>query len=131
MAKLLLVEDDLDLTTFYQTLLRANGYDVTPATDGEDGWAKLTTQSFDIVLLDIMMPKLDGIGFLKRREHDDRVNKVPVVMMTNVGTDEVLSQCFKLGVKYYILKVEVNPPDVLQILEKAMQKDEQPLTNPQ
>ncbi len=129
--KILLVEDDLDLTTFYQTFLRANGYDVTPATDGEDGWGKLLTGTFDIVLLDIMMPKLDGIGFLKRREKDSRVNTIPVVVMTNVGTDGVLAECFRLGVKYYILKVEVNPSDILKILQKAMSEEVPKLTNAQ
>lgn len=121
MAKILIVEDDSDLRNIYRETL-AEEYEVDVTRDGEEGWSKATVGNYDLILLDIMMPKLDGIGFLKKRKNDPKLQNVPVVMMTNLGQDEILKECFKLGVKYYIIKAETTPDQVLPIVVKALQK---------
>jgi CheY-like chemotaxis protein len=118
--KILIVEDDPDLRTFYSTFL-SETYLTDAAADGEEGWSKATANNYDLILLDIMMPKLDGIGFLKRRKDDAKIKKIPVVMMSNLGKNEVLEECFSLGVKYYIIKAESTPDQIAPTIEKALQ----------
>lgn len=120
--KLLLVEDDSDIRTFYVTFLRSHGYDVVTALDGEEGWEKFSksSKSFDCILLDIMLPKLDGIEFLKRKAADKALQAIPVVMMTNVGSDDLVKKCYELGAKYFILKAEIDPQKIPEILEQAI-----------
>lgn len=122
--KVLLVEDDNDIRNMYRTLLTAHSYEITEALDGEDGWMKLSDPNshFDCVLLDIMMPKLDGIGFLTRKKDNPTTQNVPVVMMTNVGSNEIMKKCYELGAKYFILKAETDPQKIPHILEDAITK---------
>lgn len=117
--KILLVEDDAQLRDFYQDFL-SDQYVVEVARDGEEGWFKLVNGKFDLIVLDIMMPKLDGIGFLERKSKDNGFAKIPAVMLTNLGQDEVLKKCFELGAKYYILKAETTPDKILPVLEQAL-----------
>jgi CheY-like chemotaxis protein len=117
--KLLLVEDDSDLRSFYESFL-SEQYLVESAGDGESGFAKALSEKFDLILLDLMMPKLDGVGFLERKVQTASIKDIPVVIMTNIGQDDVLKKCFELGVKYYILKVNTTPDKILEVLTKAM-----------
>jgi CheY-like chemotaxis protein len=118
--KVLLVEDDAELRKFYNAFLISKGNEVVATQNGEEGWTTLLAQKFDVVLLDLMMPVLDGIGFLKKRSTDELAKKVPVVVMTNLGTQDMLNECFRLGVKYYIIKAEINPIEIPTILQKAI-----------
>jgi CheY-like chemotaxis protein len=117
--KILLIEDDADMRNFYAEFL-SEQYTVESACDGEEGFAKALSGQFDLILLDLMMPKLDGIGFLQRKKQTPKLLNVQVVVMTNLGQDEVLKKCFDLGVKYYILKANTTPDKVLPVLAKAL-----------
>ncbi len=129
--KLLLIEDDNDIRTFYETFLKAHGYDTTVCLDGEEGWSKITAdgQVYDCILLDIMMPKLDGLGFLKRKAVNEKVKNTPVVMITNMGNDELMKECYNLGAKFFILKAEIDPQKIPLILEQAIASKSQ-IPNP-
>jgi CheY-like chemotaxis protein len=117
--KILLVEDDSDLRIFYAELL-SEQYQVESAVDGEDGFAKVLAQKFDLILLDLIMPRLDGLGFLKRKKDTSAIAKVPVVIMTNIGQEDILKECFELGAKCYIMKVNTTPDKVLAIISQAL-----------
>lgn len=119
--KILLIEDDQEMREFYADFLAQNGYLVDTAADGEEGWTKFSSGNYDLLLLDIMLPKLDGLGFLERRQKDAKLKLCPTVILTNLGQDEVLKKCFALGVKYYILKAETTPNQVLPVLAKALE----------
>lgn len=119
--KILLVEDDQQMRSFYAEFLTNNNYLVDTAADGEEGWTKFNSGNYDLLLLDIMLPKLDGLGFLERRKADPKLTAVPTVILTNLGQDEVLKKCFSFGVKYYILKAETTPNQILPILGKALE----------
>jgi CheY-like chemotaxis protein len=117
--KILLVEDDINLKNFYAEFL-SEQYLVESAGDGEEGFTKALSGQFDLILLDLMMPKLDGVGFLQRKKQTPTLLDIPVVVMTNLGQDEILKKCFDLGIKYYILKVNTTPDKVLGILKKVL-----------
>jgi CheY-like chemotaxis protein len=118
--KILLVEDDSDLRIFYADLL-SEEYQVESAVDGEDGFTKALSQQFDLILLDLIMPRLDGLGFLKRKKDTESIAKVPVVVMTNMGQEDILKKCFALGAKCYILKVNTTPDKVMAIVSEALE----------
>jgi two-component system, OmpR family, response regulator ResD len=122
MTKILIVEDDSNYRNIYKEAL-AREYQVDEAINGEEGWDKAIANDYDLILLDIVMPKLDGVAFLKKRKEDQRLQKVPVIMMTNLGQDEVLRKCFELGVEYYIIKAESTPDKVISVIEKALRKE--------
>jgi two-component system, OmpR family, response regulator VanR len=117
--KILIVEDDVNIRNFYAEFL-SDQYLVESAGDGEEGFAKALSGKFDLILLDLMMPKLDGVGFLQRKKQTPELLSIPVVVMTNLGQDEILKKCFDLGVKYYVLKANTTPDKVLPVLSKAL-----------
>lgn len=112
--RILIIEDDQFLREFYQELLQTEGFQVDVAADGETALAKLTEGGFDLVLLDIMLPKKDGLQILK----DSKVNPPKkqngqIVMLTNIGQDAIIKQCFELGAAGYMIKSALNPDQVL------------------
>lgn len=115
MKKILIVEDDQFLREFYQELLQAEGYYVEIADNGEGGLKKIQDTEFDLVLLDIMLPKKDGLQVL--RDLKVTPSKSPncsIVVLTNLGQDSVIKQCFELGAVGYLIKSALNPEQVLK-----------------
>ncbi len=104
MVKVLLVEDDESLRNLYSKVLRDNKYEVETAVDGEDSFIKIDSFRPDIIILDIEMPKLNGIEVLKILKADPELRKIPVIMFTSISDSNRLHECFKIGVKGYIIK---------------------------
>jgi len=104
MAKrILAVDDESDIRMIIEAVLTSKGYEVETAVDGEDALMKLNQGKFNLVILDIMMPKLDGYGTLKAiRERG--LNELPVVMLTAKSTDKDVWKGYEEGVTYYITK---------------------------
>lgn len=110
--KILIVEDDQFLREFYVELLQGEGYAIDAAADGEDGLSKIKLGKYDLVLLDIMLPKKDGIQILKDLKLSPPL-KTKIVVLTNLGQDAVIKECFNLGAEGYLIKSALNPPEVL------------------
>lgn len=112
--KILIVEDDQFLREFYQELLSGEGYKVDVAEDGEVGLSKIKQGGYDLVLLDLMLPKKDGLHILL--EINDIPPQTPngaIVVLTNLSQDPVIKQCFEAGAKGYMVKSAMNPDQVL------------------
>jgi len=112
--RILIVEDDQFLREFYQELLQAEGYLIDVAADGETALYKLQNNEYNLVLLDIMLPKKDGVQILR----DLKVNpakspNLTIVVLTNLGQDSVIKECFDLGAEGYLIKSALNPDQVL------------------
>ena len=121
--KILIVEDDQFLREFYQELLQEEGYIVDVAADGEIALKKITEGGFSLVLLDIMLPKMDGINILKTlKTSPAKTPNGPVVCLTNLGQDTVIKQCFELGAEGYLIKSALNPDEVLVEIKSYLQK---------
>lgn len=122
--KILIVEDDQFLREFYQELLQEEGYTVDMAADGEIALNKIQTGGFHLVLLDIMLPKMDGINILKTlKTAPAKVPNGPIVCLTNLGQDTVIKQCFDLGAAGYLIKSALNPDEVLAEIKAYLQKN--------
>lgn len=121
--KILIVEDDQFLREFYQELLTAEGYFIDVAPDGEMGLQKIHTQDYDLVLLDIMMPKKDGISVLSELKiKGPHSAHVKIIVLTNIGQDAVIKQCFDLGAEGYLIKSALNPDQVLTEIKSYLTK---------
>lgn len=112
--KILIVEDDQFLREFYEDLLRSEGYTIASAADGEDGFKKMHQGGYSLVMLDIMLPKKDGLQILRDlKTQPPMTANGPVVVLTNLGNDTIINQAFTLGATGYLIKSAMNPDEVL------------------
>lgn len=120
--KVLIVEDDQFLREFYQELLESEGMVVDTAPDGETAVSKIHEGGYDLVLLDIMLPKKDGLQILKETKISPPVNpNGPIVVLTNIGQDAIIKNCFEAGAAGYMIKSALNPDQVLQEIHNYLQ----------
>jgi len=110
--KILLVDDDNALRQLYAVELGTKGYTVLEAPDGEQGLVTAKKEKPDLILLDIMMPKLDGVATLTQLKQDAEIDKIPVVMLTNFGQENLVQQAFSSGATDYLLKYKVTPAEM-------------------
>jgi len=130
MAKLLLVEDDALLTRLYQKKFSKDGHEVVSASDGEEGMEMIESEQPDLVLLDIMMPKLSGLEMLERIKANPATRSVPVVILSNLEGEEEQERALELGAVAYIVKSNSDPArvsaKVREILEASTRDKELP-----
>ena len=107
-ARILLAEDDRILRKAGEVSLRKKGYDVIPAVDGEDALAKARAQKPDLVLLDVMMPKMHGFDVLHALKGDPSVRDIPVIMLTNLETPADIKRAADAGAHSYLVKSNMN-----------------------
>ncbi len=119
--KILIVEDDQFLRDFYQELLQAEGYLVDIAADGEEALIKLQNNEYNLVLLDIMLPKKDGLQVLKDlKTHPAKSPNATIVVLSNLGQDVVIKDCFAQGAQGYIIKSALDPSQVLSEIKSYL-----------
>lgn len=121
--KILLIEDDVFVSDIYARELKKSGYEVTVAEDGLEGIEATKTGKFDLILLDIMMPKKTGIDVLKEiRVPTSQAKNTPVYLLTNLGQGSIIKQAIELGAQGYLLKARVLPSQVLQAVNDFFEK---------
>ncbi len=118
--KILVVEDDPDLNNAYCIILAHEGYEVACVTDGLEGITKLEEFSPDLVLLDLRMPNLDGVGFLRESGINSRFPKAVIIVFTNFDENEEIEQAFALGASRYVLKSSVTPKDLAKLVREEL-----------
>jgi len=121
MTKILLVEDDISLRTAYSMILNANKYDVVAATDGQDALNKLKNFKPTMILLDLLMPVMDGLEFLKNYNPADK-GAADIILLTNMPSSPDVDQCLKLGVKTVAVKSSLTPSGLLELVKESLNK---------
>lgn len=116
--KILIIEDEPVHLNVMKAKLEYEGYDVLVAVDGEAGYQMVKEEKPDLVLLDIILPKLDGFGVLEKLKKD-KIN-IPVIIVSNSGQPVEVDRAMKMGAKDYLVKAEFNPADVLEKVEKVL-----------
>lgn len=118
--RILIVEDDGLLQKMYKMKFILEGYEVDTADDGEEGLSKAREHTPDIMLLDILMPKLNGLQVLGELRRDRALASVPVVMLTNLSNMDKVEQAIGMGAAGYLVKSGTTPKDVLDFVKDTM-----------
>ncbi len=122
-SRLLLVDDEPGLRNAVQAYLQDEGFDVTTAVDGEEGWQKAQQIIPDLVISDVMMPRCDGYGLLKRLREDERLSGTPVIFLTAKGMTADRIQGYQAGVDDYIPK-PFDPDELVARVRNVLQRQE-------
>src|SRR3990167_5303752 len=117
---ILLVDDDLTLREMYEERLKAEGFNIIQATNGEEALQKAKESKPNVILLDIMMPKVNGFDVLKELKADDDLKDIPVIILTALIQDVDRVQGKKLGAVDYIVKSETMPGEVIAKIKNAI-----------
>lgn len=111
--KILIVEDDFFIRDLYEIQARKAGFEVITAIDGEDGLGKVKTETPNLVILDIMLPKMDGISILKAIKQDPKLSSIPCVLVTNLEDPLKEREAKQEGASAYYLKIKTSPQELI------------------
>src|SRR3954471_24368833 len=123
MPKVLLVEDDNNLREIFQMRLQAEGYSTAVAADGEEGLVVAMKEKPDLIIADVMMPKLSGFEMIENLRSSPEMKDTKVIMMTALGQAEDQARGEKLGVVKYLVKSQVTLEDFVKIVREVMPPD--------
>jgi CheY-like chemotaxis protein len=115
--KILIVEDDTALNEAYNTILGSAGYDIKTAFNGEEAIDVTATYEPDIIFLDLRMPVMDGIEFLKAYNKKDKHPKVKIIVFSNYDMQREVDEAYELGAERYVLKALASPNEVIKIVK--------------
>ena len=121
-AKILVVEDEEILLTALKEELGTGGYEVEGAGDGVEGFDKVKSFKPDLVLLDLVMPKMDGMETLQKLKADPETRDVPVVILTNLSDYERISEALSLGAMDYLVKANYKLEDLLDKVKTVLSR---------
>lgn len=116
----LLVEDDVFLAGIYQKKFEVEGFRVSLAENGERGLADAKKKRPDIILLDILLPKLDGFAVLKALKQDKQLKDIPVILLTNLGQKDDVEKGVEMGAADYLIKIHFKPSEVVAKVRKVL-----------
>jgi CheY-like chemotaxis protein len=116
MDKVLLVEDDLLLREINSDVLQSEGYMVTVAVDGEEALSKIKSGGWDLILMDVVIPKLNGFDVIERAKNEVQL-MAPVVFFTNSDDPKDRERVKVLGGSY-VIKGNITPPELIAIVKK-------------
>ena len=117
--KILLVEDDQFTRELYEEVLKDAGFEVNSAVDGLDGLSKIKVGGYDLILLDVMMPKMDGLDVLRSLINEPpAVKNGPVILLTNLTNDPVIDTAYGLNAKGHLVKSDITPGELVEHVKK-------------
>jgi DNA-binding response OmpR family regulator len=124
MLKVLLVEDEEILRDAYKTVLQAESFEVGIAHNGLDALEKCARERYDVILLDLMMPELDGVGFLQKANLKQTAPRTKVIVFSNLSSRQIITKTFELGADSYVLKSNLSPKELIAIINKVSSQQE-------
>ena len=118
---ILIVEDERSLNEAYQMILRSSGYPVQVAFDGQEALEICAEADPALILLDLRMPRVDGIEFLKRYQLKKKHPLVKVIVFSNYDMQKEIDEAYSLGAERYILKAWASPKELVQVVKNALE----------
>jgi DNA-binding response OmpR family regulator len=118
--KILVVEDELLMRKSLEAEFQGGGFDVTAVGDGEAGLKAALQEHPDLIILDVRMPKKDGISMLRELKDDRWGNLVPVIILTDESSSERLAEALELGIEDYLIKSEWKLDDILEKVKNRL-----------
>ena len=124
-GKILVIDDDQDIRDIYGEVLKDAGFELDFAADGEEAYKKISMGGYDVILLDIMMPKIDGIALLgKLKENPPSGYLGEIIIISQLNQPEVIKKALDLGAKGYIVKSSVTPDQVVARISEILKNTE-------
>lgn len=122
---LLIVEDDPSMLKLYHDAFSMHGYQVEDAEDGVKGLKKASEIVPKIIILDLMMPKMDGIEVLELLKANDKTKDIPVIILTNIARDSLglTEEALAKGAVKYVVKSDHDPDEIVEIVERVLKVD--------
>lgn len=120
MKSILLIEDDPFLIDIYTTKLKKAGFEVNSVTDGEEGFKKAKEKIPNLIVLDIVLPHIDGWEILKKIKADEKLKPVPVIILSNLGQKSEVEKGISLGATKYLIKAHYTPSQVVEEIKKVL-----------
>ena len=120
MKKILIIEDDPFLSEMYAAKFVQNDFQTEVAADGKIGMVKIKANKPDLILLDIVLPKMDGFEILKKIKEDSKLKNIPVILLTNLGQKDEVEKGLALGADEYIIKAHFTPTAVVARVKDIM-----------
>jgi len=119
---ILIVEDDKFLRELISKKLIGQGFKIDEAIDGEEGLKKLQEIKPDLILLDLILPGLDGFDVLKRIKDDPKTASIPVLILSNLGQKDEIEKGLKLGAVDFLVKAHFTPEEIVQKIKQVFEK---------
>lgn len=119
--KILVIEDDKFLRELITQKLSREGYDVIGAVDGEEGVVKAKKDQPDLVLLDLILPGIDGFEVLSQIKKDTETSEIPVVILSNLGQKEDVDRGKSLGAVDFLIKAHFTPSEIIEKIEEILE----------
>lgn len=116
----LIVEDDAFLANIYKTKFEMEGFKVSVSENGEVGWNDIKKKKPTIVLLDILLPKMDGFTVLKKAKSDPETKDCPIILLTNLGQKDDVEKGLELGAADYLIKAHFKPSETVNKVKKVL-----------
>lgn len=120
MKKILFIEDESALQKTFGDLLKREGYEMISALDGEEGLKMAKEGSPDLILLDLILPKIHGFNVLKRLKEDEQTKEIPVVVLTNLEGIKDVNKAIELGATTYLVKASYSLDEVIAKIRQAL-----------
>ena len=117
-SNVLIIEDEQLLYNLLNQKLQSAGVNVEWAMDGETALEKIAEHAPDLILLDLLLPGIDGFEVLKRLKQEDRFKDIPVIVISNLGETRDIDSVIKLGAAEYIIKAESSPQEITEVVLK-------------
>ena len=119
-VKILLIEDDPFLSSMYSTKFEMENFEVAAAEDGAKGLSLASSHKPDIILLDILMPKMNGFEVLEKLKTDKEMKDIPVILLTNLNQRDDIEKGMALGAVDYLIKAHFMPSEVVDKIKKVI-----------
>ncbi len=120
--KILIIEDDKFLRELIVQKLAREGYNPIEAVDGEEGLKKIKKEKPDLVLLDLILPEMDGFEVLAQIKNDKLFAATPVIILSNLGQKEDIEKGINLGAVDYLIKAHFTPNEIIEKIESILKK---------
>lgn len=118
--KILVVEDDKFLRELIVQKLIKEEYDVSQAIDGEEGVKKIKAEKPDLILLDLILPGIDGFEVLAKIKEDSTLSAIPVIVLSNLGQQEDVERGLRLGAVDYLIKAHFTPGEIIERIRSVL-----------
>lgn len=120
MAKILIIEDDPLIVKIYSTRLKADGHEVYTAENGEEGWRQAIEHNPDLIVLDVMMPRMDGFGVLEKVKAYDRLKNIPILMYSNLSNEDEMVRAKTMGATEFLVKANLSPTQMIAKIKEYL-----------